>query len=119
MKVPTHPIDWLVKNAKNKDRNEYIRVSNRREYICYFIWLKICTVVSIRTVKMDPFMIILVNYYNQDVNFEFHSIPKKVKRVVGPSILSGAKGMPMSTAACWIARNDRPHTGDAGGPSVR
>ena len=31
---------------------------------------------------------------------ESSSIPKKVKHVVGPSIFPGAKGMPVSDAAC-------------------
>ena len=46
-------------------------------------------------------------------------IPRKTSRVVGPSSLSGAKGMPRRSAVLTIICTWDAHKGDKGGPTVK
>ena len=46
-------------------------------------------------------------------------IPRKTSRVVGPSSLSGAKGMPRRSAVLTIICTWDAHKDDKGGPTVK
>jgi hypothetical protein len=53
------------------------------------------------------------------MSIEFNSMPKNVIHVVGPSHLSGAKGMPMSSDARCMALREFEQTKAPAGPSVK
>ena len=47
------------------------------------------------------------------------SIPRNTRREVGPSSLSGAKGMPRRSAVLTMVSTWDTHSGDEGGPTVK
>ena len=53
------------------------------------------------------------------MRLESISIPRNTRRVVGPSSLSGAKGMPRWSAVLTMVCTWDAHNGDKAGPTVK